>query len=352
MGRQADAVAFLSALAAAPYRYDFYETLRRLECVYADTPRLGTARRPVDERVRLGQEPALVFAPAPLAGLDLTGPVPQLQVHLFGLLGPNGPLPTHITEYVRERVRHAGDPTLSRFLNLLQHRLTALFYRAWAQAQPHVNRDRPSEDRFTTYVGAFVGLAPDVFRNRDTVPDLAKFHLAAHLARLPRSAEGLRSILRTFFRVPVDVQEFAGGWLQLGAAERTALGGQGAPLGAGAVLGGRVWDRQHKIRLVAGPLSYDEYRAFLPADAGPGRRGGATAVLSQLVDWMRFYLGFELHWDLRLILARNEVPPLRLGREGRLGWTSWLGRRDTSRDADDVCLDAEAFVTRAGGEAI
>ena len=78
------------------------------------------------------------------------GRPPRLQVRLFGLFGPNGPLPLHITEYARERLRHAGDPTLSRFLDVFHHRFLALFYRAWAQAQPHVNRDRPKEDRFTT----------------------------------------------------------------------------------------------------------------------------------------------------------------------------------------------------------
>jgi type VI secretion system protein ImpH len=350
MGREADALAFFVALEDAPYRYDFYQTLRRLECLHPEKPRLGTARRPVDEPVRLGQEPSLAFAPAPLASVDRSGRLPRVHVHLFGLLGPNGPLPTHITEYVRERLRHAGDPTLSRFLDLLQHRLIALFYRAWAQAQPHVHRDRPGEDRFTAYLGSFIGLAPEVFRHRDMVPDLAKFHMAGHLARQPRSAEGLRAILRAFFRVPVEVQEFVGGWLQLSQAERTALRSEGAPLGAGAVLGGRVWDRQHKIRIAAGPLRYGEYQAFLPPAAAGRGPGTAAPILVQLVDWMRLYLGFELQWDLRLILARDDVPPLRLGREGRLGWTTWMGRRNADRDADDLCLDAEAFVRPAGVE--
>ena len=53
----------------------------------------------------------------------------------------------------------AGDPTLSRFLDVFNHRFLALFYRAWAQAQPYVNHDRPETDRFTTYVGAFFGMA-------------------------------------------------------------------------------------------------------------------------------------------------------------------------------------------------
>ena len=120
--------------------------------------------------MRLGQDPDLAFAPAPLASLEFgaTARPPRLQVRLFGLLGPNGPMPIHITEYARDRLRHAGDPTLSRFLDLFHHRFLALFYRAWAQAQPHVNRDRPEDDRFAAYVGSFVGVAPAALRDRDT----------------------------------------------------------------------------------------------------------------------------------------------------------------------------------------
>ena len=140
VGRETDALAFFAALEESPYRYDFYQTLRRMECLYDGKPRWGEALRPVDEPVRLGQDPDLSFAPAPLASFERRGKTPRLQVRLFGLFGPNGPLPLHLTEFARERLRLAGDPTFSRFLAIFHHRFLALFYRAWAQAQPHVTQ--------------------------------------------------------------------------------------------------------------------------------------------------------------------------------------------------------------------
>jgi type VI secretion system protein ImpH len=351
MGREADALAFFAELAAAPYQYDFYQTLRRLECLYAGKPRWGQALRPIDEPVRLGQDPDLSFAPAPLASFEARdGKTPRLQVRLFGLFGPNGPLPIHLTEYARERLQHAGDPTLSRFLDVFHHRFLALFYRAWAQAQPHVNRDRPKEDRFTAYVGAFLGMSPAALRDRDTLPDLAKFFHVGALIRQVRNPEGLAHILQHFFRVPVQIEEFVGHWLSLSTGERSSLSSERAALGSGAVLGGRVWDRQHKFRIHLGPLTLHQYESFLPAS--PKTRGGEGgpdgALLRKLVDWVRLYLSFELDWDVRLLLKRNEVPSLALGRGRRLGWTTWLGHRRSGTDADELCIDAEAFV--ADGE--
>jgi type VI secretion system protein ImpH len=340
MGREADALTLFAALSEEPFRHDFYETMRRIECFFADKPRWGQALRPVDEAVRLGQEPELTFAPAPLASFTApdSGP-PRLQVRLYGLFGPNGPLPLHITEYARERLRHAADPTFCRFLDMLQHRFIALFYRAWAQAQPHVNRDRPGEDKFRAYVGAFVGVAPAAFRDRDAAPDLAKLFHAGVLVRQARNAEGLAAIVEHFFRIPARVREFVGHWMELAVQERTYLGQEGsATLGVAAVAGATVWDRQHKFRLELGPLTLAEYEAFLP--------GGD--LLDPLVAWVRTYLCFELAWDVRLVLRENEVPFMALGRAGRLGWTSWLGRRQAGTDAGDLCLDAEVFVTRAG----
>jgi type VI secretion system protein ImpH len=344
VGRETDALALFAALAETPYSFDFYQTLRRLECLFEPKPRWGHARRPADEPVRFGQEPELSFAPAPLASFQpgREGRPPQLQVRLFGLLGPNGPLPLHITEYARERLRNAGDPTLSRFLDLLHHRFVTLFYRAWAQGQPHVNRDRPREDRYAAYIGSFIGLSPAVFRERDALPDVAKFFHVSALIRHTRNAEGLRAILQHFCRVPVQIQEFVGHWLVLQQNDRTALGREGAVLGSSVVAGRQVWDRQSKFRVRVGPLTLPQYEAFLP---------GGT-LIQKLVDWVRLYLTFELGWDVQLCLRKNEVPRLTLGERGRLGWTTWLGTRRADTDADDLCFEAEAFAGRAGAAVI
>ncbi len=334
MRESSDRLAFFRLLAEAPFKLDFYQALRRMECLYPGKPRMGKGMRPLDEPIRLAQEPSMTFAPATLSAFvpPTADRVGRLEVRFFGLLGPNGPLPLHLTEHARDRLFHANDPTFARFLDVFHHRFLLLFYRAWAQAQPTVSLDRPKEDRFSIYVGALVGLAGDKTRERDQIDDFAKLHFSGLLSRQTRNRDGIAALLTGYFGVPVRIEEFVGHWMRLPLRDRTRLGSSaaGSQLGIGAVIGARVWDRQHKIRIWLGPLTLTQYESFLP--------GGKAA--KRLMDWLKHYLCFELEWDARLVLMRKEVPQLCPGRFGRLGWTTWLGK-SAHTVADNLILNAE-----------
>jgi type VI secretion system protein ImpH len=341
MGQPSDPLDFLRSVQAAPYRYDFFGALRRIECSYPQMPRLGEALLPGDEPVRLGQEASLAFAGSTLRRMELPGGAekPRLTVAFFGLLGPNGPLPLHLTEYARARQIHAGDKTFVRFLDVLHHRFLALFYRAWAQAQPTVQMDRPQTERFSVYLGALAGLAEPAVRERDAIGDPAKLFFTGLLARQVRNRDGLEALLTEYFRIPVAVQEHVGRWMRLEPEDRTRLGQRHAALGRSAIAGDRVWDRQHQCRVRLGPLTLTQYEDFLP--------GGQA--LPRLADWMRQYLNMELDWDAQLVLRRDALPRMALGRYGRLGWTSWLGKKRDAGDPDELLLDAERLLSQHAG---
>jgi type VI secretion system protein ImpH len=312
----------LDALAKEPWKFDFFHALRLIDAQHPKQPRLGTARKPSDESIRLGQSPDLSFAPATLHAVDQRGGrTPRIDVRFFGLFGPNGPLPLHLTEYARERQLHHGDQTFARFADLFHHRLLLLFYRAWAQAQPAVSLDRPAEDRFAAFVGSLIGIGTPTLQNRDAAGDHAKLHFAGLLSRQVRSSEGLASLLSGYLRRTVQVEQFAGAWLALQASERTrigrTLGGRRnltARLGAGAVLGATVWDRQHGFCIHIGPLDHATFEALLPA-------GKSLPAVVALVEQ---YVGHEFGWSLKLGLRAEQVKPARPGIHGRLGWDSWL----------------------------
>ncbi len=318
--------ALLDRLADAPADFDFYAALRLLECAHPQLPRIGQAQRPRDEAVRFGQQPSLAFEPAMLAGLerdeDGSG-APRLLVNFFGLLGANGPLPIHITEYIRDRERNAADPTLARFLDVFQHRMISLLYRAWSNAQPAVSLDRPGTDRFAGYVGALIGIGMPSLRERDAVPDFAKLHYAGRLAPHAASADGLAAIVGDFLQVPVRVQQFVGHWMRLPADGlcRLRSGPDAEVLGQTTVLGRQVWNAQHKFRLVIGPVDAAQLKELLPGTEG----------MRRVTAWVRQYAGLALDWDVNLVVDKEAVPGLRLG-TAALGWTSWLRGRPPAHD--------------------
>ncbi len=327
-----------AAIGREPWSWDFHQALRRIECLSPASPRIGTAARPADEPVRLGQEPSLGFAPAALsrlvAGED--GRPPRIEQRFFGLFGPNGPLPLHLTEYAYGRQLQAGDPTFARFADIIHHRFLSLFHRAWAQAQPCVSLDRPAEDRFGDYVGALAGIGLPGVRRRDALSDFVKLHHAALLNRQVRNAEGLGQLVGSFFRVPVEVEQFVGHWMPVRDRDRSYLGTACCTLGRNTLVGKRVWGCQHKFRLRLGPLDLAQYRSLLPGGQG----------VAQLQAAVRNYAGLEYTWDAQLMLKAQSVPPLRLGSGNRLGYTSWLGRRCSEAPAADLILDVDRALER------
>ena len=326
----------LQRVTEAAYAFSFNQVMRHLEAHHRGRPRFGRSVRPAEDSVRLAQDASVEFAAAMLAEWQHgeEGRPDRLLVRFFGLFGPDGPLPLHLTEYVRDRQRNERDPTFARFADIFHHRALSLMYRAWADARPCVTFDRPEDDRFATYTGALSGLGMPSLRGRDEMPDLTKLHFAGRLANQTRNAEGLAAILSAFFAMAVRVESFAGAWLGLERDDWSRLGASRdtGTLGGGILLGSRVWSRQHKFRLVFGPLGAAQYERLLP--------GGDS--FARLIPIVRNYAGDVLTWDVQMVLQRDEVPPIHLGRQGRLGWTTWLMPRRSLADAADLCLDASA----------
>jgi type VI secretion system protein ImpH len=313
---------------------DFYQLLRRFECEQRQVPRVGRALRLAQEVVRLGQEASLGFAAGPIASVvrPAADAAWRIQVHCFGMLGPNGPLPLNWTEYVRQRWKHHADATFARFLDVFHHRMLSLFYRAWADAQPAVQHDRLSEDRFATYVASLAGFGSPSLRDRDALPDTVKLFYAGRFACQARHPEGLLAIIGGQFDVPASIEEFMGEWVAIADRHRWRLG-DSAPLGdtfglgqlgCGTHLGDRVWLRQSRFRIVLGPLTRAQFERLAP--------GGVD--VAALIALVRTYVGDELGWDLLLKLRQDAVPTFALG-VAVLGKATWL-QTSTAAVSDDL----------------
>lgn len=329
--------ALLDEIRRRPEDFDLFQALRRVEAMMPESPRLGESVSPSQDPVRLGQQPSLVFAPRTIAavaahrkGQDGSGQsVPdRIETYSFGLFGPNGPLPLHLTEYAFSRMNNDRDESMARFADMFHHRMLSFFYRAWALSEPAVSHDRKENDKFAESLGALAGLGMPAMRGRDGMPDLVKVHYTGRLASHTRNAEGLQAILEGYFDVPVSIREFVPSSVSLPADSLCRIGRdpRTGTLGSSLNIGSRVRVYHHRFRVIVGPLQFKAYQRMLP--------GGDE--LDTLLDIVRNYIGDELEFEYNLVLQRREVPALKLGRQSRLGWTAWLGKRRAVSDARDL----------------
>jgi type VI secretion system protein ImpH len=320
-----------AALARDPDRHGFFEAVRRLQRATPDRPRIGHSARPADDPVRFGQLPSLAFAPRTIAAYQVRadGGPPRMAVQAFGLFGPNGPLPTHLTEYAHERQHNANDPAFARFADVFHHRMLSFFFRAWAESQPAVDGER-GDGAYAGRIGSLIGIGRPPLRDRDALPDAVRLHHAAHLAGQARHPEGLASMIRSVFGLPCAIEEFVGEWIELPPDAQCRLGtAPGSALGVDAIAGRRAYGAQHRFRVRLGPMGLADYRGFLPGQP----------ALARLRALVRSHAGDELAWELQLVLRPDEVPAAALGSEHALGWTCWLGVRTAPLPADDLRLD-------------
>ena len=313
-----DPLITMRRIGAGAARFEFIAALRLVEAAYRDKPRIGRALRIADEPLRLSQNADLAFRGKEIteAGVAPSGGVPRLAVNI-GLLGPQGPMPLHFTEYVRERWLRAGDATWAAFLDVFHHRMLSLLYRARVASEPVVAFDRPNDDDFARTVGSLAGFGRAERREHGRVDARAVLYFGGLLAGRTRHASGLATLLSTYFRVPVSIEQFVGRWVALPDEALAPLGSRATPsLGKGHVLGRRIWDRQHGVRIVMGPVDEATRRLLEPG----------AAQFAELVEWVRLYTGGMLDWDVEIRLNADVPRPMRLARNARLARETWLGR--------------------------
>ena len=315
---QTDTLSWYAKLCEEPEKQELFAVLRALEKIHPQAERLGRGVSPRTENVKLSQEPSMAFAPSSIYSF-IEGDKDnkdQLSNLSFGLFGPNGPMPLHLTEYAQQRSHNFKDHTFSKFADIFHHRLLSLFYRSWADAEPSVEMDRPDDNRFDLYVGALCGLG-EKEQITPHLPRQGRFYQTGLLAMQSRPADGLKHLLHNHFGHPFEIDSFSGGWLSLSKMEQSRLTQYNNPcqLGINASLGEKIFDLQHVFTVRCGPVSYSKIKNLLP-----GQDSYET-----LLSLIRCYAGDEYDWDITFAIEADGIPGVELGEQGHLGWSSWLG---------------------------
>lgn len=322
------------------YSFSFFKAVQLLEAIFPDREKLGQALVPAKEPVRFSVKPGFAFPPSEIANLhqDREDRPVTMEIAFMGLVGPSGVLPHWYNELALERQRQK-DSSFTAFLDIFHHRLTTLFYLAWkkyrvaAQYQPGV------KDKTSRYLLSFCGLGTPYLVDRIGLPEESLIYCSGLLSRQAPSAAAIEAVVEYLSGAATHVEQFIERAIFLEPEDRTTLGLANAQLGVTALCGSYVWDCQTVFRVNLGPMSYEDFLRFLPCGD----------MLRRIFALVKYMVGMEYEFELRIFLKHEEVPPCRLGADSpsaaRLGWSTWMKAPDFIHSTDQYVTFREQDLT-------
>jgi len=325
------------------WRFDFFQTIRLLQLLAPESSALGVGDDPDVESVRVSSRVTMSFPPSEVHEIRLPeqpGEPADVVVNFMGLASPTsyGSLPMPYSELILSQNRNKNT-VLPEFIDLFNHRLVSLFYRAWEKYRFAVVYEREGKQRFGKFEQALfslMGLGPTEQKNGQALDSRALLARAHAVGSRGVSALGLAAMIQDYFGVPAHIEQFVPAWYEIEASEVCRLGRQSSHLGEDVCLGSRTRMAQSRFRVCLGPLSWRQMADFLP-------NGSAYQKLTEVCT---LATGPEFDFEIKLCLASEHTPQLCLGVASenvmpRLGWSTWLQGNERDDEFAAVTINGE-----------
>ena len=308
--------------------FGLFALMRQIERNRPGSPRIGENRTLSEELLTLGQDPSLNFPVSDLSEVsrEMNGKW-RLRSNVLGLFGPQGPLPLSLTEEAM-RWSQSGDRSYTEFTDVFATRFLQLYFRVWSDSHGISQHDRPEDDRFVNWLGAFAGSGTPAFRKRDSVPDSERVYLASLGQGRVRSPVRLRQILEIGLRDKIRIEEHQISWIEIEPGDQCRLGQRGSSIGQNLFLGSRIRTVNDRIAIRIGVPDLKRYRAYLPG-------GAAHQKLCDLVFW---YARDLFAIQVSISLPANQIPAAKLGESGELGWMAAIAPKYAANDDRPVTV--------------
>jgi len=285
----------INKLCKHPEQFNFFQAIRIL------------AHRPVRFKSAVG----LAF---PTAAIKSITSKFEVIISFIGLIGSRSALPHHYTEILIKQL-HNKDNSLRDFLNIFHHRIISMYYQAWKKYHFWME-----PDYFGNILSSLIG--------NKFLPAICY----AGLLRQPHSVIILEQILSDYFNLPIYIMQFQPQRINLNQQNYSRISSNNQSynnLGMDTVLGNKIYDVQSKFRICLGPLIYTQFQQLLPIED----------MLPCLCELVRFYVGENLNFDIKLILRVEDTPVCQLCQNHLLlGWNTWLGSCRYAQNADQLIL--------------
>lgn len=319
--QRASTTSVVKRLLKHPYEFSFLQAVRLFQKLLPGKSEIGATLSPSEDPIIFSSRYTYSLPSSDIYRVHVMDEKPTIEVNFWNIAGPHGSLPAPISEKVIERNRE-GDFALKEFLDIFNHRLLCVYYRV-AQKYSMVLSPRTITQ---TPAGQMMCALAGVEAERDRYESLstsALMQYAGILWQRPRSAAGLEQILSDYFHVPVNIEQFVGSWVDINRRQRSFIGikrGRNHKLGRSTFLGKRFWQSGHHFVVHIGPLTTEQFHAFVPTGKG----------YVEMSDMIKFYAPVELSFQLKMTLKEGETL-VGVGfdnqpKENRLGWTAVLSK--------------------------
>lgn len=313
-----------------PEEFAFFQAIRLIELANPDAVSLGRQGPARREAVRLRPSSSLTFQAGELTKFEMIADsVERVTTTIFGLYGANSPLPAfYSTDILEYETENAGeDDPVRLFLDVINHRLLSLLYRAWSKYRWAFTFRLDLQDDISRAAFALCGIAEFSQIDKLDVPAQRLLGYSGLRTQRPVNARSLERAISDYFdEVPAQIIQCVENWVSIHPSDRSRLGMHNVGLGENFVIGESILDRAGKFRIEIGPLeSLDAFERFT--------LGGVD--LRELAGFVRFILDEPLEFDILVGLVHDAVPLICLspGSDApRLGATSWLCSEPAAAD--------------------
>jgi type VI secretion system protein ImpH len=321
------------AILARSPQMNFFQLCQLIERLMPQGEGLGASDTPATEPIRFRPYPKVGFPGTELAAVetddDRPDRPPTIRTTFLGLYGVDAVMPPHLIDDIV--LRREGHEEVMAFLDLFNHRITTLFYRAWRKYRYPSGFQR-ADDSTSRALLCLVGFGLGDKAASAGLPGARVLGMLGLLSQRTRTVEGLAGVVALALPgAGVKVEERFPVWVRLddqpklrsgGSSSAGGVGGEG--LGQGHVLGRRVKNRGEALLLTLQPANAEQAHDLLP-DA---------PLYRELISVLRVYLGTKTDVVLRMEVSASVVPELKLGsaiahvtakvHQGRLAWTTLL----------------------------
>lgn len=274
--------------------------------------------------------------------------IAKLHVNDTGITGINGALPDCYTEeYVL--YNRASKDAVTDFFDIFNERILSLRY-TYFKRQNIETLSQPIEQ---TVVGNIIFCLSgfdffEIFKsqiipqNRDIsektppgcagIPEQFKISVQNLFWRYTRSSSGLRAMLSSFFKVPIEIRQFEGKFIKTIPGTQTIIGRNGKYNGLGreSILGDKIWDTTNGITILVGALNFEQYMKFLPKSSAQDQKFSALEKMKEIV---RLYVPHGISVTLHFFLDECLVKKTALNGVNRLNKDAFISGIHSAKNA-------------------